>query len=454
MTISIRLRVALAVISVVIGLAALQNLYALNRFERGFRADIDQELKEELAEVLTQLGKISLASWIESAVLLHSRAGELFVEVRRADGVLVASSANVPATGLPGAMPLDEGSAPRIWEAVHPRSRSGARHIRALEMRSGPWQVRIAFSLEQVQHWFWILRRNLLTSLVLIAALGTFVAWWVAARALRPLAEIAARARSLGALPDGSLPRTGSGDEVDRLAAVLNDLFGRVRDEALRVRRLTADVGHALRTPLTAIRGTLELQVARAEGADAETLGATIEQVDDLSRLVNQLLLLEKLETRPDDHLKLERIDLFALARSLVEYLRVLAEDRGVSLELSGAPVEVDADPAQIRQVIVNLIDNALRHTPRGGRVELAVGVHGDRVRLAVADSGPGIPPDMLDRVFERFYTTGASADGGIGLGLAIARAIALGHGGELTASSPGGALFVLELPLPDAAAS
>ncbi len=444
---SIRLRVAVGVFGVVMTLVALQNLYALNRFERGFRADLDDELRDELAEVREQLGSPDLGAWIDSAVRLHSRAGELFIEIRGADGEVAARSANVPAEGFPGAQPLAPGASPRIFEVVHPRSRSGARRIRAVEVRDGPWQVRIAFGLDQVQRWYWNLRSNLLTSLLLIASLGTLLAWWVAARALRPLSEIAARARSLGALPDGVLPRTGSGDEVDRLAGVLNDLLVRIREEVLRVRRLTADVGHALRTPLTAIRGALELHLVRTHGADEDVLGGVVEQVDELTRLVNKVLLLEKLESGRVDPENRERVDLLALTRALVDHLRVLGEEREIAIEVSGEPVPVEIDPGQIRQALVNLVDNALRHTPRGGRISIAVGRNEDRARVTVADTGPGIPPGELERVFERFYSS-AEGNGGTGLGLPIARAIARAHGGSLTASSPGGATFELELPL------
>lgn len=298
---SVRLRVAVGVFGVVMTLVALQNLYALNRFERGFREDLDDELREELAEVREQLGSPDLGAWIDSAVRLHSRAGELFIEIRGPDGDVVGRSANIPVTGFPGAQPLAPGAQPRIFEVAHPRSRSGARRIRAIETNDGRWQLRIAFGLDQVQRWYWNLRSNLLTSLLLIASLGTLLAWWVAARALRPISDIAARARSLGALPDGVLPRTGSGDEVDRLAGVLNDLLVRIREEVLRVQRLTADVGHALRTPLTAIRGALEVQLVRTQGADEEVLGGVIEQVDELTRLVNTVLLLEKLESGRSD---------------------------------------------------------------------------------------------------------------------------------------------------------
>lgn len=125
----------------------------------------------------------------------------------------------------------------------------------------------------------------------------------------------------------------------------------------------------------------------------------------------------------------------------------MIGEEREIAIEVSGASVEVAVDPAQIRQALVNLVDNALRHTPRGGHISIAVGRHEGRARVTVADTGPGIPPGELERVFERFYSS-AEGNGGTGLGLPIARAIARSHGGRLSASSPGGASFELELPL------
>jgi signal transduction histidine kinase len=447
---SIRLRVALGVFLVVAGLVTIQDLYVLSRFERALRLETDGQLDDEISEVNAVVGTDRLQEWIVAATEEHREDSEMFIEVLAADGVVVARSGNVPERGLaPVEAPLETGGT-RYWESPHPRSRSGARRIRVAERRDGPWTIRVALVLDQAQRWYWNLRQNLAGSLPLIAGLGALAAWWVAARTLRPIAEIVARARSLGALPDGSLPRTGSGDEVDRLAAVLNDLLQRIRSEVLRVHRLTADVAHALRTPLTAIRGNLELQIGRADAANVDVLESSLEQVDELVRLVNQLLLLEKLEARPLDPKGFARIDLVELARGLVDHLQVIAEERGVALSVQGETTFLRADPAQIRQALANLVDNALRHTPRGGRVEVEIRVVDGSAQVRVADTGPGIVPGDLDRVFERFHSTAEDLAAGTGLGLPIARAIARAHGGDVRATSPGGAVFTLELPLED----
>jgi signal transduction histidine kinase len=283
--------------------------------------------------------------------------------------------------------------------------------------------------------------------LVAVTGLGAAGAWWVAGRALDPVRRITARANELGASLDGDLPRTGSGDELDRLAEVLNRLLARIRAEVQRMHRMTADAAHALRTPLTAIRGSLEVMQRSAEPAVAVALGPTLEAIDELGQLTNRLLLLERLESRAAPLERMEHVSLDRLVSNLVDTLRVAAVDRGIALTCAAEPASVHGDIHQLRNALANLIDNALRHTPAGGRVDVRVGSADGRARVSVCDTGPGMHEDELERVFERFYSA-PGAGTGTGLGLPIARAIARAHGGELTAASPGGARFDLELPL------
>lgn len=445
---SIRLRIALAVFTVVVSLVALQIVYVLNRFSRSFRDEADDRLEDYVEDLGVVVGTEHLDAWIAQTTNTRGHEDEVFIEVRDANGALVARSKNVPEAGFPGTHAVGRSGAPAFWEFAHPSARNGARLMRALETTVGPFHVRVGMDLEEMQRRYRSLRKNLITSLVLIALVGALAAYWVAARALLPVARIAAQARALGGLPDGTLPRTGSGDEIDRLAGVLNDLLQRIREEVLRVRRLTADAAHALRTPLTAIRGHLELQAAASPDGANEHVATAIEQVDELTRFVNRLLLLEKLESGLGESHARERLDLLALARPIVDHLKVIAEEREVSLECHGESAAVDADATQTRQAILNLLDNALRHTPAGGKVSVEVGARAGFAELAVADSGRGLPADQLERVFERFYSTRAGSGAGTGLGLPIARAIARSFGGDVTASSPDGARFVLRLPL------
>jgi signal transduction histidine kinase len=445
---SIRLRIALAVFAVVVSLVALQVVYVLERFKNTLTEEVDDRLYDTLADLRVVLATGSVQDWIDQTSNDDKTETEMFVEIHDADGRLVARSVNVPKTGFPGAVSVPRGNTPRFWVFGHPGGkRTSTRRVRALETWVGDYRVCIGVSLKEVQRWYSGLRKNLVTSLVAIAVVGALSAYVVAARSLRPVSRIAAQARALGALADGVLPRTGSGDEIDRLAAVLNDLLQRIREEVLRVRRLTADAAHALRTPLTAIRGHLELDAAGETGA-SEPIEIAIEQVDDLIRFVNRLLFLEKLESGLGEPVAREKLDLLALARGLVDHLRVIAEERSVSLDCLGESAWVEGDAGQLRQAILNLVDNALRHTPAGGKVTVEVGLRADGAELVVTDTGRGLPPDQLERVFERFYSTRAGSGAGTGLGLPIARAIARTHGGDVTATSPGGARFVLRLPL------
>jgi signal transduction histidine kinase len=171
-----------------------------------------------------------------------------------------------------------------------------------------------------------------------------------------------------------------------------------------------------------------------------------LEVLDETTGLVNRLLLLERLASSGPDPARMRELRLDALAREVVDGLALVAHDRKIELECrtQAAPVLGNAD--QLREALFNLLDNALRHTPEGGRVEVAVRISPREAVLVVEDSGPGLRPDQLERVFERFYSEQPGGRGS-GLGLAIARAIAEAHGGTLTASSPRGARFELRLP-------
>ncbi|HTO69216.1 MAG TPA: HAMP domain-containing sensor histidine kinase [Myxococcota bacterium] len=437
---SIRLRIALAVVSVIVTLVALQIVYVLGRYRHSLLDEIDDQL-EDYVQDLTIVGSERLGEWVHQATVPHRGETIAFVEVLDEHGQVIRRSDNLAATGFPDPPRPGHAGAASYWDFVRP----DGQHVRALDTTVGPWRVRVGASLEEMRRRYASLRRNLLTSLLIIALLGGLAAYIVAARALVPVARIAAQARTLGALPDGVLPRTGSGDEIDRLAAVLNDLLTRIRAEVLRVRQFIADAAHSLRTPLTAIRGHLELLASEVDRSSSEPLVTAIEQVDELTRFVNRLLLLEKLESGQGEALTRERFDLLKETRALVEHLLVVAEERGVSLECRGESVPVDADLAQVRQAILNLLDNALRATPRGGKVAVDVREAAGAAELAVSDTGPGLSDEQLERVFERFYSTRGGA--GTGLGLPIARAIARSFGGDVSATSPGGARFLLRLP-------
>ncbi len=240
-------------------------------------------------------------------------------------------------------------------------------------------------------------------------------------------------------------------DEIGRLARSFNRMAAELA-ETDRVRRdLVANVSHELRTPLTALQATLENLVDGVATADPEMLRTMLAQVERLGRLVTQLLDLSRLEAGT---VPLDRQD-FAVEPMLTHAVReqkLHAPDVAIDVVVEDAALAADGDPERVHQVVANLLENAVRHSPEGGAVEVRARRSHGGVTIEVLDEGPGIPDDEASRVFERFYradTARATSDGGAGLGLAIARWIVDLHGGEIHPEhrEPHGCRMVVELP-------
>lgn len=243
-----------------------------------------------------------------------------------------------------------------------------------------------------------------------------------------------------------SLPRGG-------FLLVVEDVTQARQAEAVR-RDFVANVSHELRTPLASLRAMAEtLRDGALEDPQLADrfLGQILGEVDRMTRLVNDLLDLSALEAGVV-RLRQEEVEAAELLQSVAQRFRDAAARKGVRLEVRPGPARVRGDRDRLEQALGNFVDNAVKYTPSGGRVELAVELHGDEVHLVVEDTGPGIPPEHLPRVFERFYRADPSrsrAEGGTGLGLAIAKHVALAHGGRVEASNrpTGGARLSLVLP-------
>ena len=455
---SIRWRIGLSVFLVVACFQVVVSIYALSRVHASQLQSVDDDLGEELTELaaLVERGadRAALLAYVQAETEHNSKWDEDFFEIRNPAGLRVVASPSVPAHGLRlsgSAQPLRtrggtiQLESAQVDELRHPNSRSGHTRIRVARAEIRGYELIVAESMKATQKALWSLREQLTWGLLVVSLIGALVAWWVARRSLAPVQLIADHARRLGASPEGTLPRTGSGDELDRLAGVLNEMLERIRAEVQRVRRVTADAAHTLRTPFTTIRGIIELQL-RSGKPQVEDLVPALEVLDESVGLLNRMLQLERLESQGEATLVRVELRLDQLAREVCEAVAIAAEERGIELAFSGVPVAVHGDAYQLRNAILNLLDNALRHTPGGGRIDVSVQVAERSALLRVEDSGPGLRPDKLERVFERFYSE--REDGAMGgLGLPIARAIARTHGGSLTASSPRGARFDLVLP-------
>jgi heavy metal sensor kinase len=302
--------------------------------------------------------------------------------------------------------------------------------------------------------------RHLLTLLALglplVVAATAAGGYLLAKRALAPVERIAVKAEEITQHNlSERLPVTDTGDELERLSAALNRMITRLDDAFGNSKRFVADASHELRTPLTVIQGELEALAADPHLPPVlrDGVGIMLEEVERLGKIVQKLFALSRLDAGEAQE-EWVRVDLAALAGSTSDQMLLLAEDKSIRLSREAdAPVIVMGDRARLKQVVVNLVDNAVKYTPRGGSVHLKV--HGDALHgiLEVTDTGIGIPVEAIPLVFERFFRVnrnGSSGEAGAGLGLAIVKAICGAHHGKVDVESSvgSGSRFVVTLPL------
>ncbi len=297
-------------------------------------------------------------------------------------------------------------------------------------------------------------------------AIGTMLAGLagmaVANRAMRPIAAMTAAARDIAATRDPSrrIPEPQSDDEVAELARTFDQMLQELdaarteTDETIkRQREFVADASHELRTPLTSILANLELlEHSTADDADEDeqaTVASALRSSRRMNRLVGDLLLLARADAGRAG-VRTE-CDLAEIASEALEELTPIADGHRLESRIDG-PIPVSGSPDELHRMVLNLLENAIRHTPAGTTVDLLATREGDEARLEVADDGPGLPPGMEGQIFGRFVRAAGPADrserGGTGLGLSIVRAVARGHGGEVDATSDGGARFTVRIPL------
>lgn len=289
-------------------------------------------------------------------------------------------------------------------------------------------------------------------AIALFAALG--VGFVVFRSITRPIEQLRQAAQAVSGGDLSARVEIDSGDELADLGSAFNAMAGSLqRDEQLR-RDMTADIAHELRTPLAVIQSNVEAMLDGVYPLDGEHLGTVLKQSEVLTRLVNDLRTLALAEA---GQLALDRqpIDAGELAAGVAAAFRTRAAEKGVAIETDIAPNLSPAalDAQRMSQVLSNLIDNALRHTPPGGRIDVRVRSGGDRdVVLGVSDTGGGIRAEDLPYVFERFYRADKSrarAEGGSGLGLAIAKSIVEAHGGAIRVRSEVGRGTTFEITVP-----
>lgn len=308
---------------------------------------------------------------------------------------------------------------------------------------AGTYQLEVGAStagMEEVLNRLLDLLAVLLPILIVCAAAGGY---WLVVWALRPVDRLSQTAEQMSLQnPTLRLPVSRSGDALERLSVSLNNMLGRLLDSVQSSRRFLADASHELRTPLTVIKGELQ-ELTHEENLSKsevrERVGSVLEEVGRLEHLVAGLLVLSRLDAGETQTAWVE-VDLAELSLSTAEQMRLMAEDRDIRIETSSLVTAVIlGDKPRLKQIIVNLLDNAIRFTGAGGTVALQTRTSEEGSLLAISDTGIGIPQAAIAQIFDRFYRVDPSRsreDGGAGLGLAIVKSICLAHGAEIHVES------------------
>ena len=453
---------ALALILVVFGVAVYVML------SRALHRRVDEALHSTLEITVTSLtndaeegqsdqsaaqSTVNELSSPQQAMLIFDGDGRLLAEHSHEEGLQVR---------LPDLGSITD-DAVYIYTAGGRGGSRGRRRTAARRVRIGPsgtpFIVLASQSLEPVEEELGSLREALYfatPAALLLAGLG---GWFLARQGLAPVAAMARSAREIGAGSLGrQLPVANPRDELGQLATTFNELLARLEASFAEQRRFMADASHELRTPLAvmSMAADLTLRKERQEEAEyREALRMMGEQTHRLIRIVEDMFTLARADSGRYP-LRKESLYLDDLLAEVARAGGLLASGKGVTVELHSPPESAfHGDEDLLRQMLLNLVGNAVKFTPTGGSVRLGLERRGGEYLLSVSDTGPGIPAEARAHIFERFYRVDRSRtraqDGGAGLGLPIARWIARAHGGDLQlADSDGaGATFTVRLPLP-----
>jgi heavy metal sensor kinase len=454
----IRTRLTLWYTAILLGIVLVMSVFSYFMLRRNLIAELDVELAM-VGELVRDSGPgPAERSTAELRDLLGPAFNDVFFRVVGPDGQVESG----PETGASPRLPFSSEARERgrrggpTFETV---MSNGHERLRLLTMPLMPGATLERFL--QVAVRFDDIDRTLtsyLETLAILLPLGLGLAAtggaWIARSALRPVQTMSRTARRVTAEDlSRRIALRGTADELDDLAETLNAMLARLEEAFGHVRRFAADAAHELRTPLTALKGGIEvaLRADRAPETYREVLRSSLEDVDCVVRLAEGLLLLSRVrmgEPRPPHAVAVE-----PLVLEVLEMARRLAEGREVGVQLGHVePLTVRGDRASLWRAVLNLVENAIKYTPAGGKVEIAVERDGADALVHVRDTGVGMDAVDIERIFEPFVrleSAPAHERGGAGLGLSIVRAIVTAHGGTLSVESTRGAgsTFTIRLP-------
>jgi heavy metal sensor kinase len=443
-------------------LAALMSL-GLKHYLEASLAEAQERRAQQIADTLLanvgQTGEAAVAKEIES--LYAPEINDRFIRISRQDGSVLYGS-NPPAdqsfdpTGLPSlsAAPPQESVRKQklannktlLIAALNSPVANGVRYVVEVGAPMAP--------VEAMLHQFLVLLAIGLPVAVLVA-IG--VGYLLVGRALAPVDQIARKAEQITQHNlSERLPVAQTAEELERLSLSLNLMIGRLEDAFLNSKRFVADASHELRTPLTAMRAELEGMVSdgRLTRELREGLGSVLEEIERLTEIVEGLFAISRLDAG-EAQAEWVTFDLAELATTTADQMNLLAEDKKIAVTCEAKqPVMVNGDRARLKQVVVNLLDNAIKYTPEKGAVHLRVASANGHAVLEVFDNGIGIPADALPHVFDRFFRVDKARTrdpGGAGLGLSIVKSICTAHGATVEALSyRDGTLFRVKIPMTD----
>ncbi len=428
------------------------------------RITLESECRTIGTELLSQL-PVKSAPWLATEIneaYAPEVNGRFIRVIQQGVGVVYLSGTPKDGTFKPLAVPF-----PRGDETDRPRQiqLEGGHQllVDALQFTTpdgGHFLVESGIPYQQVE----IVLHGLLLTLAIympfVVSLSMAGGYWLMTRSLQPVDEITKSAEGITSTNlSERLPVIRTGDELERLSVSLNRMIERLDDSFQHINRFSGDASHELRTPLTILRLELEeiVQNHRLDAWLADRIGSALEETHRMSQIVEKLLAISRLDAGEVKMDKM-RIDLGELAAFTADQMRLLAEEKSILLRSHVANgVYVEGDRTRLQQVIVNLIDNAIKYTQEGGQVEVSVRRDLASAVLEVSDNGAGISDQALPHVFERFYRADKArsrASGGAGLGLSIAKAICTAHGAEIKMFSQEGhgSRLSVELALLDVA--